>query len=307
MVGNGGVHRLDGHEPSVLDQLAEQLRVMDDLVRPTERRVLVREAVEAVRAGGHDLLRGRGVEDLDVGLGHLLVQVLVAEPPGRITGARLARAEDGERHPGGVQQFGERPGDLLGPVFDGAGAAHPVQVLDIVGDGLAVVQHADVERQTLGPLGADPGRDTPRVAVVLQVAQHHAGLAREGRLDHHLIAAHVDDVVDMLDVDGTLLDAGTAVGAGPQDVGVDDPAFLLGTDERPIGLRLTGLGDPPEARLGYVVDGVLRRRVRGAGGRRGSGAGAGRGFVAVPGAVGCEQVRRLGEEMVTQIHDQKLR
>ncbi len=111
----------------------------------------------------------------------------------------------------------------------------------------------------------------------------------------------------MLDVDGTLFDAGAAVGAGPQDVGVDDPAFLLGTDERPIGLWLTGLGDPPEARLGYVVDDVLRRRVRGAGGRRGTGTGTSPGFVAVPGTVGCEQVRRLGEQVVAQVHDQKLR
>ncbi len=77
-------------------------------------------------------------------------------------------------------------------------------------------------------------------------------------------------MIDVLDVDGALLDAGAAVGAGPQDVGVDDPAFLLGADERPVDLRLTGLGNPPEARLGHVVGNVLRRRFRRtAGGRAG--------------------------------------
>ncbi len=157
MVGDRRVHRLDGDEPPVLDELAEQLCVMDDLVCPAECRVLVREAVETVRAGCHDLLRGRGVENLDVGLGHLLVQVLVTEPAGRVAGTGLACAEDGERHPGGVQQLGERPGDLLGPVLDRAGAAHPVQVLDIVRNGRTVVEHPDVECQPLGPLRADPG------------------------------------------------------------------------------------------------------------------------------------------------------
>ena len=39
--------------------------------------------------------------------------------------------------------------------------------------------------------------------------------AREGRLHEHLVAPHVDDVVDLLDVHGALLDAGAARRARP--------------------------------------------------------------------------------------------
>src|SRR5204863_9817796 len=92
----------------------------------------------------------------------------------------------------------------------------------------------DVE--PLGPVLAGVGCRAPRVALVLQVAQHHAGLAGEVGLDEHLVPPHVHDVVDVFDVDRALLDAGTTGGAGPQDVRVDDPALVGGPDERPFGL-----------------------------------------------------------------------
>ena len=57
-------------------------------------------------------------------------------------------------------------------------------------------------------------------------------LGRELRLHHHLVAAHVDDVVDVLDVHRALLDARAARGARPQHVGVDDAALLGGADQR---------------------------------------------------------------------------
>jgi hypothetical protein len=143
---------------------------------------------------------------------------------GRVTGAGLVRAQDRELDAGGVQQLGEGAGDLLGPVLERAGAADPEQVLDVVGDG--VLDDADLEGQVGVPLVAHRGLEAPGVAVLLEVAQHHAGLARERALDEHLVAAHVQDVVDVLDVDRALLDAGAAGGAAPQDVGVDDPALL---------------------------------------------------------------------------------
>jgi hypothetical protein len=82
---------------------------------------------------------------------------------------------------------------------------------------------------------------------VLEVAQHDPGLLGEGRLHEHLVAAHVDDVVDVLDVDRALLDARTAGGAGPEHVEGDDALagdavladmrFLVahGADERTLG------------------------------------------------------------------------
>src|SRR5262249_39709681 len=72
----------------------------------------------------------------------------------------------------------------------------------------------------------------PRVALVLQVFQHPGGLDGEGRLDQHLVAAHVVDVVDVLDVDRALVHAGAAVGTGPDHVRVDHAVRIGGTDQR---------------------------------------------------------------------------
>jgi uncharacterized membrane protein YebE (DUF533 family) len=45
VVGHGGVDRRDRDEVSLLDELAQQLRVVDDLVVPAELRVLVADRV----------------------------------------------------------------------------------------------------------------------------------------------------------------------------------------------------------------------------------------------------------------------
>ena len=55
----------------------------------------------------------------------------------------------------------------------------------------------------------------PRVRRALDVAQHRLGLGREARLDHHQVAAQVDDVVDVLDRDRARLHAGAAGHAVP--------------------------------------------------------------------------------------------
>src|SRR3712207_7624102 len=55
--------------------------------------------------------------------------------------------------------------------------------------------------------------DAPRVGVALEVLEQAAELGGERRLDEHLVAPHVDDVVDVLDVDRALLDARPAGGA----------------------------------------------------------------------------------------------
>ena len=69
------------------------------------------------------------------GLAHLLVEVLVAQAPGRVAGAGLAGAEDGEAHAGPVQQARRGLGGLAGPLVEGSRAPDPVEVLDVVGDG----------------------------------------------------------------------------------------------------------------------------------------------------------------------------
>ena len=188
--------------------MVEQLAVVDDLEVAAERGVLVREGVETVRATGDDLFRAHPFEDLDIGAGLLLVEVLIAEAPSRVTGAALLRPEDGEAHPGPVQHAGGRLRPFASPFVERARAPHPVEVLDVVGDGPGDDRDLEVER--VGPVGALGGTETPGVALVLDVAQHGARLGREARLDQDLVAAHVDDGVHVLDVDRALLDAGTA-------------------------------------------------------------------------------------------------
>ena len=200
--------------------MLEQLGVVDDLVVAAEGGVLVLDGVEAVRAAGDDLLGARLVEGGDVHLRLLLVQVLVAEAPHRVAGARLLGAEDAEGDAGPVQHARRGLHALAGPLVEGAGAADPVEVLDVVGDGAG--DDRDLEVEALGPLGALVLAEAPGVALVLDVAQHEPGLGGELGLHEHLVAAHVDDGVDVLDVDRALVHAGAAGGAGPQHVGVDD-------------------------------------------------------------------------------------
>ena len=119
-----------------------------------------------------------------------------------------------------MQHAGRGLDALAGPLVEGAGAADPVEVLDVVGDGAG--DDRDLEVEALGPLGALVLAQAPGVALVLDVAQHEAGLGGELGLHEHLVAPHVDDGVDVLDVDRALLHAGAAGGAGPEHVGVDD-------------------------------------------------------------------------------------
>ena len=89
--------RARGVEPPVARRArASSSRVVDHLVAAAEVRVLVGERVEAVRAAGDDLRDAGLVERLDVLLGERLEDVLVADPPRRVAGAALARAEDRE-------------------------------------------------------------------------------------------------------------------------------------------------------------------------------------------------------------------
>ena len=224
------------------------------------------------------------VQHRDVLLAELLEEGLVAQAAGGVTGALLVAAHDRELDARDVQQLGEGLGGLLGPVLQGAGAADPVQVLDL-GEVLDVLaDDRDLEVDLLGPLQALLLGQAPGVALLLQVLEHRARLGRERRLDHHLVAAHVDDVVDVLDVDRALLDAGAAGGAGPQDVRVDDAVLLE---------RCRSAGARPRR---------ARRRAR----PLSCSSVAFSSPSSVLAAAG-QQVRRLGVRVVAQRHDQQLR
>ena len=118
-----------GSQPALLEQLGEELGVVDDLVVAAEVGVLVRERVEAVRAARDDLLHAGAVHRGDVLLGVRLERVLVPHPPGRVAGARLARAEHREVDARRLQQLGRRLRRRPRALVEGGGAADPVEHL----------------------------------------------------------------------------------------------------------------------------------------------------------------------------------
>ena len=105
------VDRRDRDEVPVLDELAQQLGVVDDVVVAAAP-VLVGEGVEAVRAGRHDLdvvlaPARRPLRTSTFCWPSIMEDELVAEAAAGVTGAGLARHEYGELDAGGVQQLGE--------------------------------------------------------------------------------------------------------------------------------------------------------------------------------------------------------
>ena len=234
---------------------------MDDLVAAAEVRVLVRERVEAVRAARDDLRRARLVQRGDVLLGERLEDVLVAHPPRGVAGARLARAEDRDVEPGGEQQLHRRLGGPACPLVERGGAADPVEDL---GRRVSRLEYADAE--PFRPGRAFALRLAPRVRAPLDVAEHRLGLGREARLDHDEVPAQVDDVVDVLDRDRALVDAGAARHAVPHDVVRDGVRDERRGVEAGVAEHLRALGEDVVAE---IHDQELRRqllpgRVRGA-------------------------------------------
>ena len=198
-------------------------------------------------------------ERLDVLLGEHLVDELVAQAAGRVAGAGLDRAEHGELHPRGVQQLGDRLGGLLRPVL--RAPAQPTQNRYSMSSGIFPSRTGDLEVELGDPVEPLVLGHAPRVAAPLEVVQHAGGLGREGGLDQHLVAAHAVDVVDVLDVDRALLHAGTAVGARPDHVGVDDAVLFRGADQRALRrARTSGARVTRSSSLGQQVRG-LRERV----------------------------------------------
>ena len=273
-----------------------------------ELRVFAAQGVEAVRAGHDDLAIHlldaieQIFERLHVLRGELLEQEFVARAAGRVTVAGLAFAQHQILHARRGKQLGNRFGRLLRPVLVGTGAAHPEQVLEAFErvDVLAVDRHVEVD--FVDPVGAVLGVLSPRVALVLQVLEQHAEFAGELRLHHHLVATHIDDVVDVFDVHWTLFDTCAAGGAGPQHVGIDDATLFEGADHRSGRLQRGVGGNALEARLRHVLvvvmfglDEAALGRLKLFGHRRFAGQ-----------LFAVQEIRRLGEHVVAQVHDHEL-
>ena len=221
-------------QATLTDQLVQQLGVVDNLVVTAQVRVLVAQGVEAVCTGHNNLalLRRHALEGVvqhfDVLLCQHLEEELVTGTAGGITSTTFALAQHGEFHAGGVQQVSDGTRGLHSVVVVHARTADPEQVLGVVEvlDVLAEDWHLDaVFLGLLDPVGALVVVLAPRVALGLQVLEQATQLGREVRLNKHLVAAHIDDVVDVLDVYRALFNTGATVGAGPQHVGVDNTHF----------------------------------------------------------------------------------
>jgi hypothetical protein len=108
------------------------------------------------------------------------------------------------------------------------------------------LERRDVE--AFGPVEPFLGVDPPRVRLRLHVLEDAGELAREARFLLHEVAAHVDDLVDVLDEHGARLLAGAANVAGPQRLVLDDRTDDVLADHRrlravAVGLRTDALGD----------------------------------------------------------------
>ena len=123
--------RRDRGQLPLAHQPVQQLGVVDDVELEAEVAVLVLQGVQAVRAGGDDLLDlvlgPDPPQGLDVLRGQALVDELVARTACGVAGAGLAVAEHAERDAGQVEQLGDGSHGLLGAVLVGAGAADPEQ------------------------------------------------------------------------------------------------------------------------------------------------------------------------------------
>ncbi len=215
VIGDGLPDRRPRFHPALPQEVADEHRVVDDLVVSAELPVFVLERVEAVGAGGDDLLHAVAVEGLDVGLRLHLEQELVPDAPGDIAGAALFLAQDGKVHPGGLQHLHKRPGDLLGALVKGRSAPHPVQVLRRP----SLCYQGDA--QTLGPRRSAWHGALVRVAAGLHPSHGRLHRLGESRLLHNQEAAHVDDLGDRLDEDRAFVVARATRRAGPDHVLAD--------------------------------------------------------------------------------------
>ena len=192
------VERCVGHvEVTVFDQVFEELAVMDHFVVATELWVLVCEGVKAVRALGDDLLDAHAIERLDVLHREKLEDVLVAGTASRVPGAVLRRPKNCEAHVGSVEQFRQRLADLLVLVVERTGTTNPVEVLGFQRVGAV----DDLDVGVLGPVGALTLAEGPRVHLVFHAAISVAELGREVRLHQREVAAHIENLVEDLDLD----------------------------------------------------------------------------------------------------------
>ena len=223
-----GERRRDAVEPTLRDELCDELGVVDHLVAPAELRELVLDGVEAMRALDEDLLHavpGRRSPRSP------------APAAGRGTrsraGARRRRCTSPRRRGWRTrrsppQDPHDRPGDLLLALVVRAGAADEEQVLEPV---------------RLGERGGRRGPRTTRsrrfdpmphgLPWVSMFLKTRARLVGDRRVHEHRLAPHVDEPRDVLDEHRARGLAPAAGGAGPGRLRADHARRAPDRRERP--------------------------------------------------------------------------
>ena len=139
-----------------LGQLAFALQVVDELgvvhdldVFPTVVLVLLAQRVEAVGAGGDDLLHPDFLKGGKVGLGQHLEQVFVAGPTSGVPAAPFLHAQNADIKAGFLHDADGVTGDLLVAFVKRGGASSEVDVFGRLGD---------LDVQPFGPVASLMGR-----------------------------------------------------------------------------------------------------------------------------------------------------
>ena len=125
-------------------------------------------------------------------------QHLVADPAHALAGRPFGGAEDGEANARLLQDANEGARDLLAARVVRHRRADVEQIVELRGFG-GVVHDRDAE--PCGPRGALARRQPPRVAFGLVGLEQMLQLVRELAGDHHLVLAHAEELVEVLELD----------------------------------------------------------------------------------------------------------
>ena len=300
-------------DAAVGEQLGDQLGVVQHLVVAAELRVLVAQRVQGVRIAGDDARGADLGERGDEGARQLLEQHLVADAgasarrpradaPDALAGRAFARAEDAEAHAAPAQDLDEGAGDALAARIEGhrrADVEEQVEARQVGG------RAHDGHVEALRPVAARIGLQAPRVALRLVGLEQLLQLVRELAFDHHLVLAHAEELVEMLELDRAGRLAVAAGGAGPERLGADHAAHERGQLAARVGDDRLALLE--QMALEAVVDALQRQRLAGEVGRAGvlaaAAFGAGEGIEPVlPGEVARAAHAGLHVGLVGRLH-----
>ena len=226
---------VEGHRAVVLGlreftfglQVADELGVVHDFdVFAAVVLVLLSKRVEAMRAGGDDLLDADFLEGREVGFGEHLEQVLVASSAGCITAAAFLHAENTDVEASFFHDADGVPGDLLVAFVKGGSTAREVDVFGWLG-------HLHVK--AIGPIASLVGGQAVGVGIRFEVLD--GGHERHDRILnalvklhalHHQVATSIGQLGHVVDVNGASLNTGVAGGTSPNGTFAEtgDDVFL---------------------------------------------------------------------------------